>query len=78
MAARAINSKNLKKSSSMELESSDRLELGMLHWRPLPIIVCIIFDLWLTLTYFMARSNLVTYALQWKKNVNIRFFRQFL
>ena len=35
-------------------------KLGMLHRGPQPIIVCSNYDPGVTLTYFMARSNLVT------------------
>ena len=31
--------------------------------------MCLNGDLWLTLTYFMARSNLVPYAFRWKKQL---------
>ena len=55
MATRAINSKNLKKSSG-----PISMKLGMYHRGRLPIIVCINHDLGLTLTYFTARSILVT------------------
>ena len=37
-------------------------KLGMKHWGLLPIIVYSNDDSWVTLTYFKARSNLVTLA----------------
>ena len=46
--------------------------LGMQHWGHGPIVVCSFDDSGLTLTYFIARSNLAPYAFVWKKN---GFFR---
>ena len=39
----------------------------MKHWGLQPIIVCSNDDPGVTLTYFMARSNLVIYAFLWEK-----------
>ena len=48
-------------------------KLGMCH-RPLqPIIICSNDDPLVTLTYFTARSNLVTYAFLWKKVKTVDF-----
>ena len=60
MATRAINSKNLKKIFFSETGGLISMKLGMYHRGRLPIIVCINHDLGLTLTYFTARSILVT------------------
>ena len=38
-----------------------------------PIIVCLNYDPGVTLTYFTARSNLVTYAFLWKKVKTVEF-----
>ena len=40
-------------------------KLGMKHWGLWPIIVCSNDDLGLTVTYFMARLNLVVCAFEW-------------
>ena len=42
-------------------------KFGMFHWGLQPIIVCSYDDLWMTLTYFTARSILETKAFRWKK-----------
>ena len=52
------------------------MKLGMYHRGRLPIIVCIN-HLGLTLTYFTARSILVTKALQWKKVKALNFSGNF-
>ena len=49
------------------------MKLGMNHRGRLPTIVCINHDVRLTLTYFFARSILVTYALQLKKVKALNF-----
>ena len=43
------------------------LDVGMKHPRLQPIIVCSNNDPGVTLTYFTARSNLVTLAFLWEK-----------
>ena len=43
------------------------MKLGMYHRGLQPIIVCPNDDPGVTLTYFTARSNLVTYAFLWEK-----------
>ena len=45
----------------------------MLHWGLQPIIVCSNDDLRVTLTYFTARSNLVTLAFLWEKVKTVDF-----
>ena len=45
----------------------------MLHWGLLPIIVCSNDDPGVTLTYFTARSNLVTTAFLYKKVKTVDF-----
>ena len=46
------------------------MKLGMWHWGLQPIIVCSNDDPGVTLTYFMARSNLVTL---WEKVKTVDF-----
>ena len=58
MAAMPIYGKNPSKIS--ETSGLISIKLGMYHWGLLPIIVCSIYDPGVTLTYFTARSNLVT------------------
>ena len=48
-------------------------KLGMYHWGVQPIIVCSNDDPGVTLTYFMARSNLVTSAFLWEKVKTVDF-----
>ena len=48
-------------------------KLGMYHWGLQPIIICSNDDPRVTLTYFMARSNLVTYAFLWEKVKTVDF-----
>ena len=45
----------------------------MLHQGLLPIIVCSNDDPGVTLTYFIARSNLVTSAFLWEKVITVDF-----
>ena len=49
------------------------LKLGMLHWVLEYNPVCSNDDPGLTLTYFMARSNLVPYAFVWEKGKTMDF-----
>ena len=49
------------------------MKLGMYNRGLLHIIVCINDDPGVTLTYFMARSNLVTWAFLWKKVKTVDF-----
>ena len=48
-------------------------KLGMYHPGLQPVIVCSIDDPGVTLTYFTARSNLVTYVFLWEKSENSGF-----
>ena len=52
------------------------LGLGMRHWVLRPIKVCSNDDLGLTLTYFMARSNLVPYAFIWEKPLESHLIKE--
>ena len=54
-------------------QRANDLGLGMQHWGFGPNKVCLIDDLRLTLTFFMARSNLLHCAFVWE---NIHFFRE--
>ena len=49
------------------------LKLGMQHWVLEYYQVCSNDDPELTLTYFMARSNLVPYAFVWEKGKTMDF-----
>ena len=49
------------------------LKLGMQHWVPKYYQVCSNDGPELTLTYFMARSNLVPYAFVWEKDKTMDF-----
>ena len=49
------------------------LKLGMQHWVLKYCQVCSNDDPELTLTYFMARSNLVPYAFVWEKGKTMDF-----
>ena len=60
-----IYGKNLYKASSPELRVYD-LKLCMQHWELKFYKSGINDDLWLTLTYFTARSKLVTCEFEWK------------
>ena len=64
--------KTLQKSSPEPAGQFPR-KLGMKHWGLLPIIVCSNDDPGVTLTYFTARSNLVTQAFLWKKVKTVDF-----
>ena len=48
-------------------------KLGILHWELQPIIVCSNDDPLLTLSYFTARSNFVTWAFPWEKVKTVDF-----
>ena len=71
MAAMPIYGKNLKKISGTKRPMT--LKLGMQHRVLEHYQVCSNNDTWLTLTYFMARSNLVPYAFVWEKGKTMDF-----
>ena len=54
------------------------LGLGMKHWGCGPYLVCTNDESRLTLTYFMARANLIPYAFIWGKSLNVPFFHNCL
>ena len=60
MAATPIYGKNHSKIFFSRTGRPISTKLGMLHWGPQPIIVCSNDDPGETLTYFTARSNLVS------------------
>ena len=60
MAATPVYGKNLSKIFFSGTGGPISTKLGMLHWGLQPIIVCSNDDHLVTLTYFTARSNLVT------------------
>ena len=62
-----IYGKNFKKIFSSRTERSMTLKLGMQHLMLKYYQISSNDDPELTLTYYMARSNLVPYALVWKK-----------
>ena len=49
------------------------LKLGLQHWVLEYYQICSNDDIELTLTYFMARSNLVPYAFVWEKGKTMDF-----
>ena len=54
------------------------LKLGMQHWVLKYYQFCSSDAPWLTLTYFTARSNLVTYAFVWEKKIKQWIFHKLL
>ena len=52
------------------------LKIGMQHWVLEYYQVCSNDDPGMTLTYFMARSNLVPYAFVWEKGKTVDFFEK--
>ena len=78
MAAVAIYGKNLKKIFFSGTKRPMTLNLGM-HHRVLEYYkICSIDDPGLTLTYFLARSNLVPYAFEWEKDKTVDFSETFV
>ena len=67
IAAMPIYGKNPSKIFFSRTKEPMILWLGMWHWGLEPIIVCSNDDPRLTLTYFTARSNFVSYAFIWGK-----------
>ena len=74
MAATPIYGKNPSKFFFSGTDGPISTKLGMLHWGLLPIIVCSNEDHGVTLSYFTARSNLVTLAFSIEKSENSGFF----
>ena len=72
MATMPIYGKNLKKIFS-GTKRPMTLKLGMQHRMHEYYQVCSNDDPWLTLTYFMARSNLLPYAFVWEKGKTMDF-----
>ena len=70
-----IYGKNLKKSSSLEPKEKMTLKVGMQHCVLKYYQICSNDDPRMTLTSFMARSNLVPYAFIWEKGKTIIVFR---
>ena len=73
MDAMSIYSKNLKKIFFSGTKRSMTLKLGMQQWVLGYCQVCSNDDPGLILTYFTARSNLVTYAFVWEKGQTMYF-----
>ena len=73
MAATLIYGKNPSKNFFSGTGGLISMKLGMQHWGLQPIIVCSNDDLRVTLTYFTARSNLVTKAFLWEKVKSVDF-----
>ena len=63
MAAMPIYGKDLKKIIFSGTKKSMTLKVGMLHW----VLEYYQDDPEMAMTYFTARSNLVTYAFVWRK-----------
>ena len=53
------------------------LKVDMQHWVLEYYQIYTNYDLGLTLTYFMGRSNLVPYAFVWEKGTSNGFFRNY-
>ena len=77
MADMAIYGKNLKKIFFSGTKRSITLKLNLHHWVLKYYQVCSNDDTVLTLTYFMARSNLVPYAFVWEKGKTMDFSKSF-
>ena len=73
MAAMPIYGKNPLKVFFSGTGRPISMKLGMWHRGLQSIIICSNDDLWVTLTYFTARSNLVTYAFLWEKVKTVDF-----
>ena len=73
MAAMPIYGKNLKKIFPSGTKRTITLKVVMQHRVLMNYQVCSNDDADLTLTYFMARSNLVTYAFVWEKGKTMDF-----
>ena len=73
MVATPIYGKNPSKIFFSRTGGRISTKLGMYHQGLQPIIVCSNDDPGLTLTYFTARSNLVTYAYLYEKMITVDF-----
>ena len=73
MATMPIYGKNLKKIFFSRTKRLMTLKLSMQHWVLEYFKICSNDDPGLTLTYFMARSNLVPYAFIWEKGKTMDF-----
>ena len=73
MVAMPIYGKNMKNSSSLEANVLMTLKIDMQHRVLEYYQVCLNDDSGLTLTYFMARSNLVFYAFLWEEGKTVDF-----
>ena len=73
MATTPIYGKNLSKVFFTGTSRPISTKLGMYNPGLQPIIVCSNDDPGVTLTYFTARSNLVTYVFQWGKVKRVEF-----
>ena len=77
MATMPIHGKNHKKSSFSGTKRPMTLKHGMQHRVLKYFQTYSNDDPGLTLTYFSARSNLVSYAFVWEKSKTIDFFRNY-
>ena len=73
MATTPIYGKNLSKVFLSGTGGPISTKLGMYNFGLQPIIVCSNDDPGVTLTFFTARSNLVTYVYQWEKVKRVDF-----
>ena len=78
MADMAIYGKNLKKKFFSGTKLSITLKLNLHHWVLKYYQVCSNDNTVLTLTYFMARSNLVPYAFVREKGKTMDFSKSFV
>ena len=78
MADMAIYGKNLLKNLLLWHQKVDNIEINLHHWVLKYYQVCSNDDTVLTLTYFMARSNLVPYAFVWEEGKTMDFSKSFV
>ena len=77
MVAMPVYGKNLKKIIFSGSKRQMTLKVGMQHWLLKYYQVCSSDDPGITLTYFMAMSNLVPYTFVWEKGKAMYFFRNY-
>ena len=77
LAAMPIYGITFKKISFSGTKWPMTLNVGMQHWVLKHYQISSNDDPELTLTYFMARSNLVPYAIVWEKSITMDFFRNY-